>query len=96
MDNKKYSAKIYLRCDQNIGIGQPKLVYNESCSYNFFWPTTYACPPFEDVDCATMDENMEIFDFSSLILSNSNYQIPIGIIYILRKHLYSTKLNLTT
>ena len=37
-----------------------------------------ACPPFDDVDCATMDENMEIFDFSPLTLSDSNYQVSVG------------------
>ena len=76
--NENYSANIYLRCDQEIGIGQPMLIYNESCSYNFIWKTTFACPPFDEVDCATMDENMEIFDFSPLTLSDTNYQIPLG------------------
>lgn len=75
---KNYSATIDLHCDQSIGQGVPVLSWNQTCSYNFIWPSTYACPPFDAVECSVMDENMEVFDFASLALSDDNYVIPYG------------------
>ena len=31
--------------------GQPEFVSEGPCQLYFIWKTTYACPPFEEVEC---------------------------------------------
>lgn len=76
-DRRNFSSLIFLHCDQKIGLGQPNLIWHEDCDYNFMWSTTLACPPFDEVDCFTRDENMELFDFSPLTLNNDTYEVPL-------------------
>ena len=58
-------------------------MFHENCTYNFIWKSSLACPPFDKVDCTVKDENGELFDFSPLALSDTNYEIPMGQSYII-------------
>ena len=73
-----YRATISFHCDQEIGQGLPKMAFKEGCHYQFVWSSTLACPPFDEVACSAADENSEIFDFSPLTLSDSQYRVPVG------------------
>ena len=75
-DTIKYNTNIMFVCDHDIGIGKPQLGISDDCHFVFTWKTVHACPPHDEIDCRVKDENGEIFDFSDLALSDSNYQIP--------------------
>ena len=75
-DTIKYNTNIMFLCDHDVGVGTPQLGISDECHFVFTWKTSFVCPPYDKIDCRVADENGEVFDFSDLALSDSNYQIP--------------------
>ena len=64
-------------CDHKQGIGRPEFVSGSStsCDFLFYWKTSLACPPFDEVECMVADKKGNVYDLSSLSLPNQNYDI---------------------
>ncbi|XP_067674216.1 cation-independent mannose-6-phosphate receptor-like isoform X2 [Haliotis asinina] len=43
------------------------------CTYQFEWPTSYACSPHKVSDCTATDPDGNVYDLSSLTRPNDNY-----------------------
>ena len=96
-----YSATILFMCDHNIAIGKPEyfpssiLKANNECEYIYTWKTKLACATLEETECVVSDKDGNVYDLSSLSLSNSDYDISVDsktkyLLNVCRNHVTST------
>lgn len=68
--NQLYTTVIEFVCDpQVIGLGTPKFVAREECTFTFLWATSRVCPLVtKQLDCTSQSEDGHLqFDLSSLV-----------------------------
>ncbi|XP_062912676.1 cation-independent mannose-6-phosphate receptor [Mobula hypostoma] len=70
------STAILFYCDHRQTPGKPVFLRETpDCTYLFEWRTSYACPPFQSIECTARDSNGNSYDLSSLSQSHANWEI---------------------
>ncbi|XP_069788171.1 cation-independent mannose-6-phosphate receptor [Narcine bancroftii] len=70
------STAIMFYCDHRQTPGKPVFLRETpDCTYLFEWQTSYACPPFQSIDCTVRDRSGNSYDLSSLSQSQENWEI---------------------